>query len=183
MDYRRLNSATLKDSYPLTRIDDSIDAPSGACWFSTFDLASGYWQVEVEENDGLAWEVCLLYLGDIITCDLSVVVCGNIAAPLHCLTETDKAFVWTPEYDVTFHRLKQVMSQALVLVYPTSECAFVLDTDASNTGIGAVLSQKQGGEERVIAYFSHSLTKSERQYCVTRKELMTLVTAVRHFDH
>ena len=81
--------------------------------------------------------------------------------------------MWTPEYDVTFHRLKQVMSQA-------SECAFVLDTDACNTGIGAVLSQKQGGEERVIAYFSHSLTKSERQCCVTRKELLTLVTAVRH---
>ena len=88
-----------------------------------------------------------------------------------------------PEYDVTFHWLKQVMSQASVLVYPTSKCAFVLDTDASNTGIGAVLSQKQGGEERVIAYFSRSLTKSERQYCVTRKELLTLVTAVRHFDH
>lgn len=51
MDYRRLNSATLKDSYPLTRIDDSIDAKSGACWLSTFDLASGYWQVEVEEKD------------------------------------------------------------------------------------------------------------------------------------
>ena len=75
MDYRRLNSATLKDSYPLTRIDDSIDALSSACWFSTLDLASGYWQVEVEENDGLAWEVCLLYLDDIIiTGDLSVVL-------------------------------------------------------------------------------------------------------------
>ena len=75
MDYRRLNSATLKDSYPLSRIDDSIDALSGACWFSTLDLASGCWQVEVEETDGLAWEVCLLYLDDIIiTGDLTVVL-------------------------------------------------------------------------------------------------------------
>ena len=66
---------------------------------------------------------------------------------------------------------------------PRHQSAFVLDNDASNTGIGAVLSQKQGGEERVIAYFSRSLTKSERQYCVTRKELLALVTAVRHFHH
>ena len=51
VDYRRLNSATVKDSYPLPRIDDSIDALSGSCWFSTLDLASGYWQVEVEEKD------------------------------------------------------------------------------------------------------------------------------------
>lgn len=75
------------------------------------------------------------------------------------------------------------MSQAPVLAYPTSEDAFVLDTDASNTGIGAVLSQKQEGEERVIAYFSRCLTRSEWQYCVTRKELLALVTAVRHFHH
>ena len=51
MNYRRLNSATRKDSYPLTRIDDSIDALTGACWFSTLDRASGYWQVEVEKKD------------------------------------------------------------------------------------------------------------------------------------
>ena len=53
------------------------------------------------------------------------------------------------------------MSHAPVLPYPTREGAFVLDTDASNTGIGAVLSQKQGGEERVTAYLSRSLKKSE----------------------
>jgi len=65
---------------------------------------------------------------------------------------------------------------------PTTEGAFVLDTDASNTGIGAVLSQTQG-EEKVTAYFSRSLTKAESRYCVTRKELLALVTAVRHFHH
>ena len=302
VDYRRLNSATVKDSYPLPRIDDSIDALSGSCWFSTLDLASGYWQVEVAEKDrpktafttgsglyqftvmpfglcnapatferlmervlsGLPWEVCLLYLDDIIVhaatfeaelerlrsvftrlreaglklspkkCHLfkkRVVFLGhvvseegvstdpekikavrewptptsasalrsflglcsyyrrfvhgfaNVAAPLHRLTEHDRAFVWTSECDVAFHQLKQVLAQAPVLAYPTSEGAFILDTDASNTGIGAVLSQKQGEEEKVIAYFSRSLTKSERQYCVTRKELLALVTAVRHFHH
>lgn len=70
-----------------------------------------------------------------------------------------------------------------MLAYPTTEGAFILDTNTSNTGIGAVLSQARGGEEKVVAYFSRSLTKAERRYCVTRKELLTLVTAVRHFHH
>ena len=51
VDYRRLNSVTVKNSYPLPRIDDSINALSGSSWFSTLDLASGYWQVEVDEKD------------------------------------------------------------------------------------------------------------------------------------
>ena len=51
VDYRRLNSVTVKNSYPLPRIDDSINALSGSSWFSTLDLASGYWQVEVNEKD------------------------------------------------------------------------------------------------------------------------------------
>ena len=51
VDYRRLNDVTLKDSYPLPRIDDTFDALRGSKWFSTLDLASGYWQVEVHPND------------------------------------------------------------------------------------------------------------------------------------
>nr|VZI08406.1 unnamed protein product [Spirometra erinaceieuropaei] len=51
VDYRRLNSVTKRDSFPLPRIDNTIDALSGAAWFSTLDLASGYWQVEVHPAD------------------------------------------------------------------------------------------------------------------------------------
>ena len=51
LDYRKLNAVTVKDSYPIPRIDESLDALGGAKWFSTIDLASGYWQVEMKEQD------------------------------------------------------------------------------------------------------------------------------------
>ena len=70
VDYREVNAVTVKDAYPLPRIDDSVCALSGTKWFSTLDLASGYWQVPVDPaNSGKAafvttsglyeWTVCL----------------------------------------------------------------------------------------------------------------------------
>ena len=51
VDYRQLNEVTIKDSYPLPRIDDSLDDLSAAKWFSTLDLASGCWLVEVSPEE------------------------------------------------------------------------------------------------------------------------------------
>lgn len=51
VDYRKLNSVTKKDAFPLPRIEDSLTSLTQAAWYSTLDLASGYWQVQVEEGD------------------------------------------------------------------------------------------------------------------------------------
>ncbi|BHF83014.1 hypothetical protein SprV_0802615500 [Sparganum proliferum] len=103
---------------------------------------------------------------------------ANIAAPLHRLTQKKKKFKWTAECDGSFHLLKDSLCTSPVLVFPDiSEGAgkFILDTDASDTAIGAVLSQQQrDGTERVIQYLSRTLTKAERRYCVTRKEMLAL---------
>ena len=69
-------------------------------------------------------------------------------------------------------------------VFPNYSKQFILDTDASLSGIGAVLSQcQEDGCECVIAYASRSLSRQEQQYCVTRRELLAIVEFVHHFCH
>ena len=305
IDYRKLNDVTLKDSYPLPRIDDSLDAlrgVGGKRWFSTMDLASGYWQVAMDPDSadrtafisaeglyqfkvlpfglcnapatferlmesvlaGLHWTTCLIYLDDIIVfadsfeqhlsrldeilcrlheaglklspkkCNffqssvkfLGHVVSSNgvsadpdkteaimkwpppidvqqvrsflgtcsyyrrfinkfaeIAKPLQSLTLKNATFLWTKDCEDAFNKLKHAITTAPVLSYPSDTGTYILDTDASSYSIGSVLSQKQGDEEKVIAYFSQSLSKEERNYCVTRKELLAIVKSVKHFHH
>lgn len=83
-----------------------------------------------------------------------------------------------------FNALKQKSTSAPVLALPNwSNCKlFLLDIDVSETGIGAMLSQVQGDRsECVIAYASRLLSKHECNYCVTRKELLAVVTFLQHF--
>ena len=51
VDYRKLNGVTRKDAYPLPRVDDALDTLSGCQWFTTLDLISGYWQVQLNSDD------------------------------------------------------------------------------------------------------------------------------------
>ena len=73
------------------------------------------------------------------------------------------------------------MSTPPILAIPHTDLPFILDTDASDHGIGAVLSQIQEEIERVIAYYSCVLSKTERNYCVTRRELLAVVDSVQNF--
>ena len=108
---------------------------------------------------------------------------SHIAKPLSRLTEKNQKFEWTTECSEAFERLKHMLITAPILAHPDFSKPFILDTDASNQAIGAVLSQKFGDKERVIAYASRTLTKAERKYCVTRKELLALVYFVKYFRH
>jgi len=69
------------------------------------------------------------------------------------------------------------------LNYPTENGKFILDTDASGHAIGAVLSQIQNGEEKVIAYASKMLSDTQKKYCTTYRELLAVVNFVKYFRH
>ncbi|GFW23154.1 retrovirus-related Pol polyprotein from transposon 412 [Trichonephila clavipes] len=105
----------------------------------------------------------------------------TIARPLHKLTKAKQKFIWTIDCNNVFNKLKDALTSAPILVYPEIGKQFILDTDASHESIEAILSQEIDGQERVIAYFSKCLSKPERNYCVTRKELLAIVKAVEHF--
>ena len=104
-----------------------------------------------------------------------------IARPLHQLTERGREFQWTQECIHAFDELKSRLLSAPILSFPDFEKPFIPDTDACQYGIGAVLSQDHDGEEKVVAYGSRTLSKAERKYCVTRKELLAVVTFTKLF--
>ena len=107
---------------------------------------------------------------------------AHIAKPLHHLTEKKDKFHWTEDCQKAFASLKDKLTSPPVLIFPDHSRPFILDTDASDLGIGAVLSQiDNDGQEQVIAYASRLLTKPERSYCVTRRELLAVVTFIGNF--
>jgi len=109
---------------------------------------------------------------------------ADIAAPLHALTRKGcNTFEWTPACVVAFELLKQALTSPPVLAMPNDNDIFCLDTDASNSALGAVLSQQQNGEERVVAYASRKLSRQEVNYCATRKELLAVVHFLKYFRH
>jgi hypothetical protein len=300
VDYRKLNEVTHKDAYPLPRIDDTLNTLAGSQWFSTLDLLSGYWQVEVADKDrpktafctteglfefkvmpfglcnapatfqrlmdlvlaGLQWSHCLIYIDDVVILGRSfeehlqhlqqvfdrlqqaglklkprkchflqrkvnylghvvsnkgiapdpakiekiaswpipnspkevqqflglagyyrrfIQDFAEVARPLHRLTERNRPFKWSTECQTAFDKLRDCLCSSPILCYPDFSRPFLLDTDASDSGIGAVLSQLDEGRERVVAYASRLLSKPERQYCVTRRELLAVVVFTRHF--
>ena len=109
------------------------------------------------------------------------------AAPLNRLLEAGQAFIWTDDHENAFQDLKSALTGEEVMAFPQDNGLFILDTDASDYGIGSVLSQIQYSEvigkdvERTISFASKSLTKIQRRYCVTRRELLAVVVFVQHF--
>ena len=102
-----------------------------------------------------------------------------MAAPLYELATKGMDFKWTARRDEAFEQLKTALTRAPVLGFPREKGQWYVDTDASD--VGAVLSQVQDGEERVVPYVSKSLKGSKQHYCTARKELLAVVQALKHF--
>lgn len=312
VDYRQLNARTRKDAFPLPRIEETLDMLSGARWFSTMDLASGYNQVPVTEADRAKTAFCtpfglfewnrmpfglcnapstfqrlmqrmfgdeqcqsvLLYLDDIVVfsstveqhlkrlemvlmrllneglkaklekcaffrpevrylghvisqhgvatdpskvdavanwrCPTNVPELrsflgfasyyrrfvegfARLAAPLHRLVAElggsrsrrapERGFVeaWSEECRHSFEALKGKLVAAPVLAYADFSLPFILEVDASYSGLGAILSQEQDGKVRPVAYASRGLRPTERNmsnYSSMKLEFVALKWAV-----
>ena len=106
-----------------------------------------------------------------------------IAKPLSDLTSKESELNWTTSCQIAFDELKAKLVGPDITAFPCDAGTFILDTDACDVGIGAVLSQVQDSVERVIAHASRSLNRAERNYCVTDKELLAVRYVVEYFRH
>ena len=107
---------------------------------------------------------------------------ARIAEPLHNLTRKDVPFEWTATCQNSFNCLKKKLVEGPVLVYPDFTKDFMLETDASIQGLGAVLSQVQEDNKcHPVSYASRALTPQERNYAITELETLAVVWAMGHF--
>ena len=106
---------------------------------------------------------------------------SQVAEPLRMLTRKDQQFMWEDAQQKSFQKLKDLLTRAETLAYFKNECRTRIVADAGPTGIGAVLTQLQGGLWRVVSYASRNLTDVERRYSQTEKEGLALVWACTRF--
>jgi len=108
-------------------------------------------------------------------------VFSTVAAPLYALTQKGAKYKWTSDCQRAFEALKLRLMSEPILALPSDRGTFTLDCDASNYGLGAVLSQEQTGIEKVVAYSSRTMSKPERRYETTRKEFLAIVNGLKQF--
>ena len=302
VDWRGLNAVTVKDSYPMPRVDECLEAMEGASWFCSMDLQHGYWQIPLRKEDwqktafsthmglfeftktpmgvsnapatfqrimesvlnGLDVNIAVIYIDDIVVpgrsfqetlerltmvltrlekaglklktkkCHLfqdNIEFLGHrvckdgiravaakvkdivdwavphdlkglrgflgmagyyrrmiknfatIAAPLNGLLKKGVRFEWTNKCQEAFQLLKDALVSDQVMAYPQKGGRYILDSDACDLGAGAVLSQVQGGVERVIAYWSKGWSPSQRNYSTTRKEMLACLLSMEAFRY
>ncbi len=109
-----------------------------------------------------------------------------IASPLTTMTKRHAArLTWSPESRQAFNELKTRFTSAPILRHPDPECEFIVEVDASNTGVGAILSQRHGSPAKMYpcAFFSRKLTAAERNYDVGNRELLAMKLALEEWRH
>ena len=110
---------------------------------------------------------------------------STVAAPLTALTSTKQPFAWTPEANKAFATLKDRFTSAPILQMPDADRQFVVEVDASDVGVGAVLSQRAGEDNKLhpCAFFSRRLSSAERNYDIGNRELLAVKLALEEWRH
>ena len=110
---------------------------------------------------------------------------STVAAPLTALTSSKVPYVWSPEAEKAFQYLKKRFTSAPVLTHPDPTRQFIVEVDASDVGVGAVLSQRSSEDHRIhpCAFFSCKLGPAERNYDIGNRELLAVKLALEEWRH
>ena len=106
---------------------------------------------------------------------------AKIMEPLNKLLRKNVVYTWCEKCDLSFNILKTSLTSAPILGFPDFTTNFQLSVDACSDSIGFVLSQIQGGCEKVIAYAGRTLNKFERNYSINELEALSVVEGIKHF--
>ena len=107
---------------------------------------------------------------------------SDLAAPLYQLTHKGARFLWSDSSQTAFSQLKAAVSKVPLLAFPDFSLPFHLATDASNIGLGAMLSQpRPDGSTGIIGFMSKTLSSPQRNYSATERECLAVVVALEHF--
>ncbi len=110
---------------------------------------------------------------------------SQLAAPLTALTSIKTLFRWSSAAEAAFTKLKGCFVSAPILIAPDPSRQFVVEVDASEVGVGAILSQRSSSDDKVhpCAYFSHRLSPAERNYDIGNRELLAVKLALEEWRH
>src|SRR6266498_1782994 len=107
---------------------------------------------------------------------------SKLSKPLRQLLKKDVKFSWGPKEQKTFEKLKKILTEAPVLLFSNFDKPFVLYTDASLKGLGAVLEQEDENKNlRPVAYASRSLTPAEKNYYMTDLKCLAIIWSIKYF--
>ena len=104
---------------------------------------------------------------------------AKVLAPLTNLTKKNLVYAWSPEFEVAFEKLKDILTSAPILTISDGTKPFTVYTDACGTGLGSVSMQ----EGKVVAYASRQLKNHERNYPTHDLELAAIVFALKSWRH
>ena len=110
---------------------------------------------------------------------------SSVASPLHALTSSKTQFHWDHKAEAAFRRLKKSFSTAPILSLPDPALQFIVEVDASDLGVGAILSQRSVKDNKIhpCAFLSKKLSPAERNYDIGNRELLAVKVAMEEWRH
>ena len=107
--------------------------------------------------------------------------CSHVSLPLTDLTRkfSPNKIQWTESQEIAFQHLKRALTTSPILKLPDMSQVFILQTDASDRGLGAVLLQEENGQKRPIAYISRKLNNAEENYSTIERECLSIVWSIQ----
>ncbi|PIK46862.1 hypothetical protein BSL78_16279 [Apostichopus japonicus] len=197
-DYRKVNSVTRSDSYPIPRIDDCIDQIGQSKYVTKFDLLKGYWEIPLSEaakRISAFVTPCGLYQYTVMPFGMKNAPAtfqrfiNTLVGDLQgCSVYIDDIVIYSQTWQEHIAQIRSLMERLCsanltVNLVKNFEKQFKLAVDASDFGAGSILLQQDSeGIDHPVCYFSKKFNKHQQNYSTVEKETLALLLSLQMFD-